>query len=118
MNSGRPDAMPPVTDEPGIDASERPAELAQTHPLTLRALTVLWPAFLMAGVLEMLTFVVVDPAELRWFGGELIGWSASAVYTVTFLIYWVVISMAGALTSLLGHEPIDSAPRGLARHWP
>jgi hypothetical protein len=49
-----------------------------------RALTILWPAFLMAGVLEMLVFVVVDPADLHWFGGEALNWSAQAVYTVTF----------------------------------
>jgi uncharacterized membrane protein YcfT len=61
----------------------------------------LWPAFLMAGVLEMLVFAVLDPADMRWFGGELIGWSAQAVYTVTFLIFWLVISIATGLTALL-----------------
>ena len=43
------------------------------------------------GVLEMLVFVVVDPGDLHWFGGaalELV--DAQAVYTVTFLIFWVV----------------------------
>ena len=43
--------------------------------LKQRALTILWPAFLMAGVLEMLVFVVVDPSDLRWFGGEALNWS-------------------------------------------
>jgi hypothetical protein len=67
-----------------------------------RALVVLWPAFLMAGVLEMLVFVVVDPSELRWFGAAPVELSRQAVYTVTFLIFWAVISVAGALTMLLG----------------
>ena len=31
-----------------------------------RALNILWPAFVMAGVLETLVFVVVDPLELHW----------------------------------------------------
>lgn len=66
-----------------------------------RALQVLWPAFLMAGVLEMLIFVVVDPAELQWFGGEALGWSRQAVYTVTFLLCWVVTATSGAMTALL-----------------
>ncbi len=66
-----------------------------------RALTILWPAFLMAGVLEMLVFVVVDPGDLHWFGGEALNWSHQAVYTVTFLIFWGVISLAGALMALL-----------------
>ena len=34
-----------------------------------RALCILWPAFVMAGVLEMLVFALVDPAGLRWMGG-------------------------------------------------
>lgn len=82
-----------------------------------RALTILWPAFLMAGVLEMLVFVVVDPADLHWFGGEALNWSAQAVYTVTFLIFWGVIAVAGALMALLDTRPeAINADRG--RHWP
>jgi hypothetical protein len=70
-----------------------------------RAFTILWPAFLMAGVLEMLTFVVVDPRDLHWFGGPPLGWSVNAVYTVTFLIFWAVISTSGALSALLAAAP-------------
>lgn len=82
-----------------------------------RALTILWPAFLMAGVLEMLVFVVVDPADLHWFGGEALDWSHQAVYTVTFLIFWGVISVAGALTALLDVSADEiNADRG--RGWP
>jgi hypothetical protein len=82
-----------------------------------RALTILWPAFLMAGVLEMLVFVVVDPGDLHWFGGEALNWSTQAVYTVTFLIFWGVISIAGALTALLDTSPEEiNADRG--RRWP
>ena len=65
------------------------------------AMTVLWPAFLMAGVLEGLIFVVVDPAELHWFGATPVGLSTEAVYTVTFLIVWGVMSVSGALTALM-----------------
>ncbi|WP_298829656.1 hypothetical protein [uncultured Piscinibacter sp.] len=85
--------------------------------LKQRALTVLWPAFLMAGVLEMLVFVVVDPGDLHWFGGEALNWSHQAVYTVTFLIFWGVIAIAGALTALLDTSADDiNADRG--RDWP
>ena len=38
------------------------------------ALQILWPAFVAAGVLELLVFAHVDPADVRWFGGPLIGW--------------------------------------------
>ena len=68
------------------------------------AMTILWPSFLMAGVLEVLVFAVVDPGELHWFGGASIDWPMQAIYTVTFLIFWGVVSTAGALTALLSVE--------------
>ena len=83
-----------------------------------RALRILWPAFLMAGVLEIMVFAVVDPGDLHWFGGQALGWSSQAVYTVTFLIFWGAVATAGAITTLLWLEPDqlnqrhDAAPRG------
>jgi hypothetical protein len=73
-------------------------------PFSRRLLLVLWPAFLVAGVQEALVFVVVDPGSLHWFGITPIGWSMQAIYTVTFLIFWVTTATAGALTQLLQHE--------------
>jgi hypothetical protein len=69
--------------------------------LRRHAMAVLWPAFLMAGVLETLVFVLVDPATLRWFGGAAVELSASAVYTLAFFVFWIVIATAGVLTQLL-----------------
>ena len=69
-----------------------------------RALQILWPAFLAAGVLEMLVFAVIDPADLRWFGGAAIGCSAQAIYTVTFLMFWAAIATSAALSALLAIE--------------
>lgn len=62
---------------------------------------ILWPAFLMAGVFEMLLFAVIDPGQLRWFGGEAIDWPRQAVYSVTFVLIWGTSSIASALTVLL-----------------
>jgi len=67
----------------------------------MQALLILWPAFLMAAVLEMLVFAVVDPGSLHWFGTDPIAWSRSAVYSVTFFIFWGAIATAGAITALL-----------------
>ena len=72
-----------------------------SRPFTARVLLILWPAFVMAGVLEMLVFAVVDPSALHWFGSDTIEWSRSAVYSVTFLIFWGVISLSGAITQYL-----------------
>jgi hypothetical protein len=55
----------------------------------------------MAGVLEMLVFVVVDPTTMHWFGADPVDWSRSAVYSVTFFIFWGVIATSGAITLLL-----------------
>jgi len=66
-----------------------------------RAICILWPAFLTAGVLDALVFAVMDPHELRWFGGALIGWAPLTIYSVTFLIFWAGIAAAAAMTALL-----------------
>ncbi|MDE2442577.1 MAG: hypothetical protein KGP14_16295 [Betaproteobacteria bacterium] len=74
----------------------------------IRLLCVLWPSFLMAGVMEMLVFSVVDPHTLQWFGGAMIEWSSTAVYTLAFFAFWLIISTASALTQLLVTCPPDS----------
>lgn len=73
------------------------------------ALQILWPAFLMAGVLEVLVFALVDPSDLHWLGGAPIEASRQAIYTLAFLAFWVVIAAAGAITALL-HGPGHKTP--------
>ena len=88
--------------------SQRAAEALVEGPAAprfrRRALLILWPSFLMAGVLEALVFAVVDPSQMRWFGAERIAWSTSAIYSMTFLMFWGAIATSGALTQLL-EEP-------------
>lgn len=72
-----------------------------------QARIVLWPAFLMAGVLEMIVFAFVDPWQLHGFGGQPLDLSPMAIYTIAFFVFWVVIAMAGALTELLGTSADD-----------
>jgi hypothetical protein len=81
-------------------------------PLGERSMAVLWPSFLMAGVLEMLVFSLVDPTLLRLPGGVALDWSPTAVYTVAFFVFWLVIAIAGALTELL------DAPSGAVNQRP
>jgi hypothetical protein len=61
---------------------------------------IMWPAFLSAGVLEMLVFAVVDPQDLHWMGHPLEG-SSQAIYTLTFFVFWGVTAVSSALTALL-----------------
>lgn len=60
-----------------------------------------WPAFLLAAVLEMVVFAMVDPSDLHRFGGDPLGWSRQAVYTVSFFVFWGVTAASSALTVLL-----------------
>lgn len=75
-----------------------------------RTLGFLWPSFLMAGVMEMVVFAMVDPTTLHWFGGAPVTWSATAVYTVAFFVFWAIIAAAAGMTQLLNHsaEEINS----------
>lgn len=95
--------LPPQSAESPPGDEQEPDEPweSDAFPFARRALLILWPAFLMAGVLEALVFVVVDPESFRWFGGPALEWPVMAVYSVTFLIFWAVIATAGVLTHLL-----------------
>lgn len=63
-----------------------------------------WPSFLMAGVLELLVFAVIDPQDMHWFG-QPFDISRQAVYTLGFFVFWVVTSLAGSLTLFLSLPP-------------
>jgi uncharacterized membrane protein YcfT len=75
--------------------------------LLMRAASVLWPAFLMAGVLEILVFSLVDPGNLQWMGGHTLDWSPRTVYSLGFLVFWAVIALAGAMTQSLAPRTGD-----------
>ena len=82
-----------------------------TRPFRERALLILWPAFLMAGVLEGLVFVVVDPQGMHGLPVGSLGWSASAIYSVSFMVFWGVIATSTAITQLLeAPGPAPSRP--------
>lgn len=82
--------------------------------LSQRAMSVLWSAFLMAAVLEMVVFALVDPESLRWFGGDALDLSPRAVYTLAFFVFWVIATVGGALAVLLCASSDDINPRGPA----
>lgn len=71
---------------------------------TRRLLSILWPAFLVAGILEILVFAMVDPQELQWFG-QPITLSRAGVYTVAFFVFWGVAALSSAMTSMLSISP-------------
>jgi hypothetical protein len=77
---------------------------------------VAWPSFMMAGVLEILVFSVADPQELRGFGGALSELSPSAIYSLAFFCFWVIVALASSLTLLLATPEAEVQPP--TKRWP
>jgi hypothetical protein len=67
-------------------------------------MVVLWPSFLMAGVLELLVFALVDPTELAHLD-RLHPLPNSAVYTVAFVLFWAIVSLGAGISVLLATSP-------------
>ena len=71
-----------------------------------RLMWILWPAFLMAGVMEVLVFGFMNPDDLHWMG-EPLDWPRNAVYSVSFFLFWTITSASSALTTLLSQSPFE-----------
>lgn len=76
-------------------------------PRALHIAQILWPAFLVAGLIEMVVFAWVDPAVLR-----LGAWEPSpmAAYTLAFIAFWMMVALASGLSHWLMKAP-SQAPR-------
>lgn len=74
--------------------------------LQQRLMWVVWPAFLMAGVLEILVFALVDPQDLHW-AGQALDWSRQSVYTVAFFLFWAITAVSSGLTTMLAQSPFE-----------
>jgi hypothetical protein len=114
-----------VTPANSIDLVDPAAEYAsedRARPLSgfgQRVVAIIWPAFLMAGVIEMLVFAFADPDDLHWLGGAPVTISRSAVYSLAFFVFWIIVSTAGALSQLLLQEPAEiNHERRQKPHWP
>ena len=91
--------------------------------LVQRLMWIAWPAFLLAGVIEMLVFALVDPRDLQWLGQPL-ALSREGVYTLAFFVFWLLTMASSSLTTLLAMSPfevnrcplpIDGRPEGCPR---
>jgi hypothetical protein len=71
------------------------------------ALQILWPAFVAAGVLELLVFAHVDPADVRTLAGAPMDLPRQAVYTLSFFGFWAVIAVSAAVTRWLQQRSAD-----------
>jgi hypothetical protein len=71
-----------------------------------RVLWVLWPAFLVAAVAELIFFALFDPVDLNLFGVPL-DVERMPVYTIGFFFFWAMTSAASALTVFLARSPFE-----------
>lgn len=74
--------------------------------LLKRMMWIAWPAFLVAGLLEMVVFTLVDPQDLQWFGHPL-ALSRQGVYTLSFFTFWALTMVSSGLTTLLSMSPFE-----------
>ena len=71
-----------------------------------RMMWIAWPAFLVAGLLEISVFACVDPEDLQWLGHPM-AMSRQGVYTVSFFVFWLLAMVSSALTTLLSASPFE-----------
>jgi hypothetical protein len=101
-------AVPGRAGAPDGDRSPSFGMPASAGPVpATRWLCILWPAFMMAGVLEMLVFAVLDPQQLHWFGAEPVAWESTTLYSVAFFVFWLTISLASAITQYLVQPHVE-----------
>lgn len=76
-----------------------------------RLMGIVWPAFMVACVLEALVFAMVDPQDIHWFG-EPVQMSRAGFYTLAFVVFWATAMVSSALTTLLAMPPreVNQAP--------
>jgi hypothetical protein len=65
-----------------------------------KAMWILWPSFVIAGVAEVVFFTVIDPQEL-YLLGEPVSMSRMATYSIGFLLFWGLAAASSAFTCFL-----------------
>lgn len=74
-----------------------------------RAITILWPSFLVAILAEACLFALIDPGDLLHLGGG-VELPPIAGYTIGFFFLWAFCAMASMLTYYLVMTPNDRQP--------
>ncbi len=81
----------------------------------LHAAQIFWPAFIIAGILEILVFAWIDPSTLILAGLPL---DEKGVYSLAFFVFWGFVSVAALLSHWLIKAADLSAAWGQAEHSP
>ena len=75
-------------------------KLEKKNMLSQRLMWTVWPAFLVAGLLELVVFGLFDPEDMHWFGQQMT-LSREGVYTISFFVFWALSIVSSSLTLLL-----------------
>src|ERR1035437_7455031 len=68
----------------------------------------LWPAFIAAGVAEVVFFTVIDPQQL-YLLGQPVELAAMATYSIGFLLFWVICSGSSLMTYFMLPQSVKKA---------
>jgi hypothetical protein len=71
-----------------------------------KAIWILWPSFVTAGVAEAFFFTAFDPTDLHLFG-EPLGLTRSGAYTIGFFLFWAFAAASSAFTCFLQRTAVD-----------
>ncbi len=74
--------------------------------LAQRLMWIVWPAFLVAGLLELVVFGLFDPEDMHWFGQQMT-LSRQGVYAISFFVFWALSMVSSSLTLLLATKLND-----------
>ena len=66
--------------------------------------SLLWPAFIGAGVVQALVFAQVDPESLHSLADGPLKLSPLAVQSLAFLAFWAIVAGSAAVTRWLDRE--------------
>ena len=69
---------------------------------------VLWPAFIAAGIAEIIFFTVIDPQQLFLFGKP-VELPAMATYSIGFLMFWLICAGSSLMSWFMLPQAIKKA---------
>ena len=72
---------------------------------------ILWPAFVAAGIAEILFFTVIDPQQLFLLGRP-VELPAIATYSIGFLMFWLICTGSSLMTWFMLPQSIKDALAG------
>jgi len=77
---------------------------------------VLWPAFIAAGIAEVVFFTVIDPKQL-YLLGEAVELPDMATYSIGFLLFWLMCAGSSLMSWFMLPQNIKTAlDRAVGEH--